>query len=166
MRKIFRGLVGIFAAIYLVVDLVFSLIFRPIIRWISRQHFFQTLLHLTDPWPPYVCLLVVLFPLALLEPFKIGGIYLIGTGHTINGLMVLATSEVLKVVFVERIFHHVRSKLLTIAWFAYVYGRAMVVLDYIKGLAAYRYTAALIHTIQHCAKECATKMWARVFSYT
>lgn len=79
---------------------------------------------------PYQALLLFAVPFIVLEPFKLGGLVLVGTGHLVSGTAMLTTSHLLSLLIVERIFHVTEHQLLAIAWFAWVYGVVMQVKDW------------------------------------
>jgi hypothetical protein len=99
----------------------------PLWRWIESR---------IERLPPYATLALFLIPVAIIEPLKVYALYLMGLGHVVGGVLTLVTIS--------------RDKLLSIAWFAWCFDRAVafktVVHDWIvqsrvwilaKRLAAY-----------------------------
>jgi hypothetical protein len=72
--------------------------------------------------PPYAALVMLLVPLAVLEPLKLFAVYLLAEGHALSGILTLVGSYAAGIVLVERLFAICRDKLLTIRWFAVCYG--------------------------------------------
>jgi hypothetical protein len=62
-----------------------------------------------------------MFPDGHLEPVKPIGLYLMGSGHLMAGVLVITVGEILKVTLVERLFHMSRDKLMSIRAFAWSY---------------------------------------------
>jgi hypothetical protein len=81
-----------------------------------------------------VTLALFLVPLIILEPVKPVGIYLIASGHSRYGVLVLSVGEVLKILIVERIFQVGRDKLMTIPAFAWAYNFVIGWLQWMKAL--------------------------------
>jgi hypothetical protein len=71
---------------------------------------------------PYQSLALLLVPVGIVEPLKLIAVALVGEGHWITGtaMMVVAYSGSLLVV--ERLFRIVKPKLLTLPWFARIWG--------------------------------------------
>jgi hypothetical protein len=77
---------------------------------------------------------LLVIPLVVLEPVKPVSAYLIASGHFIDGMLILAIGEVLKIMIVERIFHVGRDKLMTIRAFAWIYNFASDWLAWVRAL--------------------------------
>lgn len=127
-------------AIYFLIDDVVLAAFRPLVAWASGLRLFLRLALVLRRLPPYPTLILFLVPFVVLEPFKVGGLWLMATGRFRAGLIMLVVAHVLSIVLVERLFHATREKLLTIGWFAWVYGRVMRLYDW--SLGRLRETAA------------------------
>ena len=74
----------------------------------------------------------------MLEPAKPIAAYLVGTGHCVLGLAILAIAEILKLVFIERLFSVSRDKLLSIPAFAWGYGKYSAAKARLTSLEAWR----------------------------
>jgi hypothetical protein len=71
--------------------------------------------------------------------------YLIGTGHFFAGAVTFITAEVLKLTFVERLFHLNRTKLLSIPAFAWGYRYWRPVMDVVESLEVWKVSRQLAH---------------------
>lgn len=75
--------------------------------------------------PPFGALAVFLLPGAALLPVKVAALWLIGHGHALLGLQVIAAAKLLGTALVARIFTLTRPALMTQSWFAALYGFVM-----------------------------------------
>jgi hypothetical protein len=71
--------------------------------------------------------------------------YLIGTGHFFAGAVTFITAEVLKLTFVERLFHLNRTKLLSIPAFACGYRYWRYMMDVVESLEVWKASRRLAH---------------------
>jgi hypothetical protein len=122
LRRLLRPVVIALAALYLLVDALFLLIVHPVAEWLARLPAFAHLGGWLRQLGPYPTLLLFLIPVIALEPIKPISAYLFATGHGLQAALVLGIGELLKITIVERLFHMSRDKLLTIPWFAWIYG--------------------------------------------
>lgn len=72
--------------------------------------------------PPYPSLLLFAVPSLLLFPVKITSLYLISQGQPVSGFLIAAAAKILGTALVARIFNLTKPKLITINWFAFLYG--------------------------------------------
>ncbi|MDK9697276.1 MAG: hypothetical protein OEL76_12880 [Siculibacillus sp.] len=140
LRALLRPPLLVAATIYFLIDDVVLAAVRPIEAWLAGLRLFARMAEALHRLPPHPTLVLFLVPFVVLEPFKLWGLWLIGTGHFGAGATMLAVSHLASIVLVERLFHATRDKLLTIGWFARVHG---VVTDlYDRSLGRLRATAA------------------------
>jgi hypothetical protein len=86
----------------------------PLIGWIERR---------IAALPPYPALLVLAVPAALLLPFKLLALWLIGHGQLLIGLVVIIAAKVIGTALVARLFMLTRPTLLTLPWFTRLHDR-------------------------------------------
>jgi hypothetical protein len=67
---------------------------------------------------PYLSLVLLLVPVALVEPLKLAALIFAGKGHWMTGTAVLLGAYAASLFFVERLFRMVKPKLMTLNWFA------------------------------------------------
>ena len=67
---------------------------------------------------PYQSLALMLLPILLVEPMKIVAVLVAGGGHWLTGTGIMIAAYAVSLVFVERLFKVVKSKLMTMNWFA------------------------------------------------
>jgi hypothetical protein len=72
---------------------------------------------------PYPSLVLVLVPLAIVEPAKLVAVLIAGEGHWLTGTITLIAAYAVSLLAVERLFCIVKPKLLTLRWFAAAWGR-------------------------------------------
>ena len=67
---------------------------------------------------PYKCLALLLIPLLIVEPLKIAGIAFVSLGHWTAGASIIGGAYVVSLLIIDRLFRVVKSKLMTMNWFA------------------------------------------------
>jgi len=122
LRKIARGLAEVIVAIYVILDAIVRALLRPVTALLNRLQIVARMEAFIAGLPPYAVLAMLALPFAIAEPAKIYAVYLITTGHRFTGLVALALSYLVSVLVVDRIFHAGRMQLLSIAWFAKLWG--------------------------------------------
>jgi hypothetical protein len=120
-KRVLGAILVVGAAIYFLIDALILSIIKPLLRRISELPIFQLIGSWIASLNPYTTLMLFVVPLLALEPVKPVGVYLLATGHTRGGVLLIAIGEVLKVTIVERIFHIGRDKLMEITAFAWAY---------------------------------------------
>ena len=85
---------------------------RAAMRWIERR---------LAALPAAVALVVLCLPIVLLFPFKVFGLWLMGTGRFFTGCLVMLAAKIVSTGIVARIFLACRPQLLELAWFASLY---------------------------------------------
>lgn len=138
VNRILKPFVVVAAAIYFLADAIFATIATPLARWIGQQRIFARLGAWIRSLRPYPSLALFAVPLIILEPVKPVAAYLAATGQVRLGLMVLIVGEILKLVLVERLFSINRDKLLSIAAFAWAYGKYQLAKDWLESTEAWR----------------------------
>jgi hypothetical protein len=130
------------AALYFLLDGLFGLVVLPVVRRMGRLSPFGRLAAWLRTLPPYAALVILLVPLALVEPPKAWAIYLMATGHLITGALIIVVAYVLEIIIPERLFHVCRGQLLSIGWFARAYavvaGMRDSLFQWLSGTAAWR----------------------------
>lgn len=134
--------------LYFLFDDVVLAAFRPIVAWAAGLRIVLRFAVFLRRLPPYPTLALFLVPFIVLEPLKLLGLWIMATGGFKPGLALLLTAHVASIVFVERLFHATRDKLLTIGWFAWGYVRVMRLYDWsmgrLRATEAWRWAAATI----------------------
>ncbi len=152
LRRLLRVPALVLVAIYFLIDDVVLAAVRPLVAAVAELRLFVRLAAFLDRLPPYPTLILFLVPFVVLEPFKLGGLWLMATGHFRVGVITLALAHLLSIVVVERLFHATRDKLLTIPWFAWTHGRVMALYDWsvgrLKATVAWRRAAAALHELR------------------
>jgi hypothetical protein len=67
---------------------------------------------------PYKSLALLFVPLLIVEPLKFAGLAFAGLGHWVGGACMIIGAYAAGFLFVDRLFRVVKSKLLTMKWFA------------------------------------------------
>jgi hypothetical protein len=71
---------------------------------------------------PYQSLVLLLIPTSLVEPLKLVAVAVAGEGHWITGTVMIVVAYAASLLLVERLFMIVKPKLLTLRWFARLWG--------------------------------------------
>jgi hypothetical protein len=70
---------------------------------------------------PYQSLLLLMVPVALVEPFKIVALFVAGKGHWFSGTAMICMAYAVSLLVIERLFRIVRPKLVMMSWFATIW---------------------------------------------
>ena len=142
---------------YFLLDAIFATVAIPLSRWSAGHWAFERIRRWIVSLRPYPTLLLFIVPVIVLEPAKPVAAYLIGTGHAKLGLSVLAIAEILKLVFIERLFSVSRDKLLSIPAFAWAYGKYSKVKNWLMSFEAWqlvlRWSRIARNAAQRLARE-------------
>lgn len=138
VKRIRNIIVFTIAIVYFLMDAIFATVAIPLSRWIAAHWAFARVHRWILSLRPYPTLLLFIVPLIVLEPAKPIAAYLVGTGHAMLGLTILAIAEILKLVFIERLFSVSRDKLLSIPAFAWGYGKYSAAKAWLTSLEAWR----------------------------
>jgi len=143
VKRILKILSYIAAGLYLLVDAIFMTIARPIADWIARHVALRRLRDWIKSLPPYPSLALFSVPVIVLEPIKPIAAYLAATGQFVSGAVIFIFGELLKLVFVERLFSLTREKLMRIPAFARLYESYSQAIAWLKGTEAWRTVQSL-----------------------
>jgi hypothetical protein len=138
VNRILKPFVIVLAAIYFLADAIFATIAHPLARWIGEHRVFSRLRAWIRSLRPYPSLALFAVPLIILEPVKPAAAYLAATSQVKLGLTVLIVGEILKLVLVERLFSLSRDKLLSIAAFAWGYGKYRLARNWLESTEAWQ----------------------------
>jgi hypothetical protein len=83
---------------------------------------------------PYQSLLLLAIPTSLVEPLKLIGVAVAGEGQWITGTVMIIAAYGCSLLFVERLFHVVKPKLLTLRWFTRLSDWVLVIRGKVVGL--------------------------------
>jgi hypothetical protein len=73
--------------------------------------------------PPYAALAVFFVPALALLPLKLAALWIVGQGHAVLGLLLILGAKVVGTAVVARLFALTRPALMSLDWFARLYGR-------------------------------------------
>lgn len=153
--RLLRPVVTLAALVYFLIDALVYWIVRPFACWVGALPVFAGFARWLSGLAPYPALLVVLLPLVLLEPAKWAGAWLLASGQTTTGLVVLTVAELLKITLVERLFHLTRDRLMTIGWVAWILNRVSGWLVWFKDLPPCRAARRVAGRIKDTARTAA-----------
>jgi hypothetical protein len=122
------------AALFVVLlDDAFRTFVIPAVRALAKLALIRRVEARIAGLPPHGILLLFLIPLAIIEPFKIYALYLIGQGRFLAAVMTFVLAKVVGLGLAERLFAIGRDKLLSIRWFAWCHGRILAIRDHVHG---------------------------------
>lgn len=125
------------------------------VKWFLRLPFFARLEKRVAKLSPYAALALFFLPSLLFFPVKIGALALIAEGHAFLGFAIIATIKVVGTAVFARFFTLTLPALLTIEWFAALYGRWTLWKSELLGLvyASYMWRKTRV------AKEFVGRVW-------
>lgn len=153
LARLLRPVATLLAVGYFLLDALAYWVVRPVVRRIARLPLFGRIGRWVAGLGPYPSLILVLVPLALLEPAKPVGAWLFATGRPMAGVAVIVGAELVKITLVERLFHVAKPKLLTIGWFAWGYVRVMAWLTWLKETAPARAARRLLYALRRFGRR-------------
>lgn len=137
------------AVVWVVVNELFRAVVVPAVNGLVRLRPLQRLEAFIAALPPYAILALFVIPLAVIEPFKIYGLYLIGSGHVIMGVLAFVAAKVVGVGLAERLFAIGRDKLLSIGWFKRIYDKCIAIKDAVHAyLVTTRFWPAFVRALE------------------
>lgn len=80
-----RFVVAVAVVAYTLLDELLFPLFRPAIRWLSDLRVFQRLGALLGRLPPYAALAALGVPFAIIEPAKLGALWVVASGRVVEG---------------------------------------------------------------------------------
>jgi hypothetical protein len=89
----------------------------------------QSIRHFLERLSPNQSLLILAVPLAIIEPLKVLAALVAGDGHFIAGTLVMICAYSGSFFVTERLFRVLKPKLLTLPWFAMMWGWFVTVRD-------------------------------------
>ena len=149
--------VGIGVFFYSLLDELLFPVFRPFIAWVGKLALFERLGRLIGRSPPYVVLVMLATPFALIEPAKLFAVYLIATGQVLAGAGLMLVAQVMSLLICERIFHAGREPLMRIGWFRVLMGWLVGLRDaafgWVKATAVWRAASAWARSVRAWFKK-------------
>lgn len=151
-----RGLLAALRAVltvFIVLDELLRPLYRPLLRRLARLRVMRRLEEAVAALPRPLVLLALAIPFAIAEPLKLFGLLLFARGQFWAGLVVTAFAHLMSFVFVERIYHAGREKLLSYRWFAWIMGQVVRVRDrvlgWVRATAAYHLAMRTRDAVRH-----------------
>jgi hypothetical protein len=128
MRRLLRPLWYLLAAILLVEAWLWDSL-APVVAWFVRVLPFRALKEAIASGiarlPSWLTLFVFAIPGLILLPFKLLGLWLIGTGHPVLGIATFFLAKTVGLAVTAFLFETCRPKLMELAWFRRFYDLVM-----------------------------------------
>lgn len=118
LRRVLQLPVAFIMASYYVLQAVVRPVIKPLARWLAGLRMFEAMRGAIEKLAPYPSLILLIVPVIIVEPLKVVALAIMDTGRILFGAVVLAGSEAMSLLVVERLFSVVKPKLLTLPWFA------------------------------------------------
>jgi hypothetical protein len=118
-----RYLFTLLLFVIILIEEAFWAVFEALSGWFARFELVRKLEDFVAARHPIICLTLFLIPVLMMLPFKFAGVWLIAHGHTLQGLFMFVSAKASGTFLAARLFALTKSKLLSIAWFAYSYER-------------------------------------------
>lgn len=151
-----RGLLAVLRAVitvFVILDEFLRPLYRPLLRRLAELRVMRRLEETVAALPRPLVLLALAIPFAIAEPLKLFGLLLFARGQFWAGLVVTAFAHLMSFVFVERIYHAGREKLLGYRWFAWIMGQVVRVRDsvlgWVRATAAYGLAMRTRDAVRH-----------------
>ena len=139
MRRITKTLWLILAALLLIYSWVwdkFIALGRSLLARLPWAPLKAAIARFIDRLPAPAALLFFIVPVLIILPFKLAALWLIGHGRFIAGALVFIAAKFAGVGAAAFIFDIAREKLLSMVWFARVYGWVVAAQHWAKDLVA------------------------------
>jgi hypothetical protein len=151
--KALKPVIIVLATLYFLIDAIFFSLIKPLGKWLSELPIFARIDGLIRSLGPYPTFALFAIPLVVIEPIKPVGLYLIAEGKAVNGTVLIAVGEIVKITILERIFHAGRDKLMMIPAFAWSYERVMALRAYLETLAVWQAMLKAVRMIKEKARR-------------
>lgn len=155
-QRMARRLLFLLATVYFILDELFRSALKPVVAWLSTLPAVARFERWVAGFGPYQTLAFMLVPLAVLEPLKLLALYRIGLGHWLGGALMILFAYGFGIVVTERLFAISRDKLLSIAWFSYLYFKIanlrQKVFDWIAETWAWRMARFFVRRAKRAAR--------------
>ena len=129
MRKLLKRFLTpplmLIAALLLFVEEILWELVKRVMAQVGRLPLIRSLEAWISRLPPYGAATAFLLPGLLLLPVKIAALWLIAQGHALLGLQTILAAKLAGTALVARIFTLTRPVLMSLAWFARLYGWVM-----------------------------------------
>jgi hypothetical protein len=151
MRKFFKSLLTpplmLLAALLMFAEEVIWESLKRVMAMLGRLPVIRQVEAWIASLSPYGAAVVFLAPGAMLLPVKLGALWLIANGHALLGLELIIAAKLVGTALVARIFTLTKPALMTLTWFASMYGWIMrwreKLYAFVKASAAWRRLEAL-----------------------
>jgi hypothetical protein len=113
-----RVVLAVFVILWTLLQSIMEQLLGPLLRFLSRHPLFTFVGSGLARLPPYVALLTLAVPFAIIEPIKAYTLYWFGVGHYIQGGIGYLLAHLASLLIVDRIYHAAHEPLMRIGWFA------------------------------------------------
>jgi hypothetical protein len=151
-RFVGRVILSLLVILWTLLQSVMEVVLGPLLGLLGRLPLFAAIEHGLGRLPPYVALLTLAVPFAVIEPIKGFALYWFGIGHYIQGGVGYVLAHLASLLIVDRIYHAAHEPLMRIFWFArlmgWLYGLRQIVMGWARETAVWRSADRLARTIR------------------
>lgn len=151
-RRILTPPLVVFAALWLFLEEYLWVHLAALIARISRLPVVARVEARIAALPPYPAMALFAVPTALIFPLKLLALYLIAAGHALTGLVVIVLAKIVGTAVVARLFTLCRPQLMTVPWFARLYGWITRVRDdlyaRVRAMPAWQRAHAIVRSVR------------------
>lgn len=157
LRRIFRGVVGILAALWILIEEWLWEGLKRCMQWLGRLPIVRGLEARIAGAGPKTAMALFVIPWLLLLPAKLVAFWLMGTGHAGAGLLVFVAAKLLGTALLARLFTLTKPALLTIAWFRRLHDWFAAIkqrlFGYVRGLRVVIWVKAMSARLRTALRE-------------
>jgi hypothetical protein len=142
-----RVVLSVFVILWTLLQSIMELMLGPLLRFLSQHPVFAFVGNGLGRLPPYVALVTLAIPFAIIEPIKAVALYWFGVGHYIQGGIGYVLAHLASLLIVDRIYHAAHAPLMRIGWFArlmtWLYELRQIVMGWARDSALWRYASSI-----------------------
>ena len=161
LKRLAQPIVLALAILYFLIDAIVLTMLRPLVRHLERVPLMERLGVWIRGLGPYPTLALFVVPIAILEPAKPLGLYLIATQRAALGIAAILLAEFLKIAMVERLFHMSKAKLMQIPLFARLYTFVTGWLGVLDAFPPWRFVKTAAGNLRRTIRQAARSIWRR-----
>lgn len=160
IKSLIKNSLGVFIAMWVLAEDVFWSVCERLMAFVVRWEWLKVLEKKIASFGPYTALAMFLIPGLVLIPFKLSGVFLMGHGHYVLGLIMFLLAKLAGTAIGARLFVILKPSLMKLPWFAKYFTKFIDwktrVIVFAKSSYAYRVVVVY--------KKLARKMLAKMFS--
>jgi len=155
LARILFAILRALLTVVIVVDEIARPLYRPLIDWVASLRIVARMEAVIARQSRLAILGLLAVPVAIAEPLKLLGLWMMADGRFRTGLVVFAFAHLVSFLLVERIYHAGREKLLTYGWLNWL----MTLLDRLRRRALDWVRSSAAYAFALRARDAARNWW-------